>query len=205
MKMKNMLIGGMSLALVACISVGATLAALTANDQTVTNHFTFVDGGTSGKAIEVKLQEPKPVKTYQEVITGDPEKGWSYTNVVPGQTLKKNPQIDVKTSVPAYVYVRITNGENVSVVGLDKLTTEKGWTQVKGHAGTYWKAYNAGEAFGVYEDLFTEVKVEDVESVGTTDNPTEIGDITIEIAAIQQYGFADADAAYDSLEWYIAT
>ena len=33
MKMKNMLIGGMSLALVACISVGATLAALTANER----------------------------------------------------------------------------------------------------------------------------------------------------------------------------
>ena len=205
MKMKNMLIGGMSLALVACISVGATLAALTANDQTVTNHFTFVDGGTTGKAIEVKLQEPKPNQTYQEVIDGDIEEGWSYTNVVPGQTLEKNPQINVKTSVPAYVYVRITNGENVSVVGLDKLTTEKGWAKVDGKENVYWKAYEAGEDFNGFEDLFTEVKVADVESVGTAEHPTEIGDITIEIAAIQQYGFANADAAYNSLEWYSAT
>ena len=52
--------------------------------------------------------------------------------------------------------------------------------------------------------MFTEVEVAHV-NVGTTSNPTEIGDITIEIAAIQQYGFANADAAYDSLEWYPAT
>ena len=205
MKMKNMLIGGMSLALVACISVGATLAALVANDETVTNHFKFVDGGTPAKVIEVKLQEPKPDQTHKEVITGNVEKGWSYTNVVPGQTLKKNPQIDVKNSVPAYVYVRITNGENVSVVGLDKLTTEKGWTQVTGQKNVYWKAYEVNKDFDGFEDLFTEVKVADVESVGTTADPTKIGDITIEIAAIQQYGFASADAAYSSLKWYPAT
>ena len=203
MKMKNMLIGGMSLALVACISVGATLAALTANDQTVTNHFTFVDGGTSGKVIEVELKEDQPAKTGDETITANSDgHGWSYTDVLPGQTLKKNPQIDVQTNAPAYVYVRITEGKNVSVKDL-KLTAN-GWTQVTGHADTYWKAYDAGEKFGVDEDVFTEVEVADV-NVGTTSNPTEIGDITIEIAAIQQYGFANADAAYDSLEWYPAT
>ena len=202
MKMKNMLIGGMSLALVACISVGATLAALTANDQTVTNHFTFVPGGDSGKVIEVRLQEPQPEATGAESISGNAETGWSYTNVLPGQTLKKNPKIDVQTNAPAYVYVRITEGDNVSVKDL-KLTAN-GWTQVTDHADTYWKAYDAGEKFGVDEDVFTEVEVADV-NVGTTSNPTEIGDITIEIAAIQQYGFADADAAYNSLEWYTAT
>ena len=202
MKMKNMLIGGMSLALVACISVGATLAALTANDQTVTNKFTFVDGGTSGKVIEVKLQEPKPDATGTESISGDPETGWTYTNVLPGQELNKKPQIDVQTNAPAYVYVRITEGENVSVT--DSQLTANGWKQVTGHTDTYWKAYNAGEKFGTYEDLFTKVTVDDVD-VGTTSEPTLIGDITIEIAAIQQYGFADADAAYNSLEWYTAT
>ena len=44
MKMKNMLIGGMSLALVACISVGATLAYLTDTSDTVTNTFYGSDG-----------------------------------------------------------------------------------------------------------------------------------------------------------------
>ncbi len=202
MKMKNMLIGGMSLALVACISVGATLAALTANDQTVTNHFTFVPGGDSGKVIEVRLQEPQPKATGAESISGNEETGWSYTNVLPGQELNKNPQIDVQTNAPAYVYVRITEGENVSVK--DSQLTANGWKQVTGHNDTYWKAYNAGEKFGTYENLFTKVTVDDV-NVGTTSEPTLIGDITIEIAAIQQYGFEDADEAYDSLEWYIAT
>lgn len=203
MKMKNMLIGGMSLALVACISVGATLAALTANDQTVTNHFTFVDGGTTGKAIEVKLQEPQPTKIADELISGDVETGWSYTNVLPGQTLNKKPQIDVKTPVAAYVFVEINAGKNVTVKDL-QLNNGNGWTQMEEHSNTYYKVYPAYTIFDGYEDLFTQVDVANVPVV-TEGEPTTIGDISIRIAAIQQYGFEDADEAYNSLEWYTAT
>lgn len=203
MKMKNMLIGGMSLALVACISVGATLAALTANDQTVTNHFTFVPGGDGGKVIEVKLQEPEPIKTADESISGNIETGWSYTNVLPGQTLNKNPQIDVKTNTTAYVFVEINTGANVSVKDL-QLTSDKGWTQLAGHTNTYYKEYAAGTDFDGYENLFTQVDVADVPVV-TEGEPTAIGDISIRIAAIQKYGFDTPAEAYDELVWYNAT
>ena len=72
MKMKNMLIGGMSLALVACLSVGATLAYFTDSDEEVVNTFQFVtDGDGDGKYITVTLTEDDP----QETITNNPKYG----------------------------------------------------------------------------------------------------------------------------------
>ena len=97
MKMKNMLIGGMSLALVACISIGGTLAYLTSKTDTMTNEFKF--GGFT-----ITQTEEADTKA-----TSDGEGGYIYNNVVPGDVLKKDVKISLSstTNTNAYVYVAV--------------------------------------------------------------------------------------------------
>ena len=82
MKMKNMLIGGMSLALVACITIGGTLAYLSDKDGTLTNTFRFA------KNIVVDVYETQTGKG--EEGKGDKEGGFDYTNRVSGKVVEKN-------------------------------------------------------------------------------------------------------------------
>lgn len=193
MKMKNMLIGGMSLALVACISIGGTLAALTASDNGVKNTFTFVGGGEVDGAIKVTLTEtiPTEAKFEEEVITlRDDEngaKGLAYTNLVPGQQLHKQPKIGYNTKVAAYVFVKIENSEDVTV---DEIVS--GWEQVPGHEteNVYYKAVEKGN--GDLGAIFNTVTVTDNYKEG------ELDSLVIKVGAIQQAGFADAKDAYDN-------
>lgn len=94
MKMKNMLIGGMSLALVACISVGGTLAYLTSKTETMTNTFKFGNFTITQK---------------EDVEGASGVQGHTYQNVVPGDVLKKDVKISLSstTETDAYVYVAV--------------------------------------------------------------------------------------------------
>ena len=111
MKKRNLLVSLLSLALVAVIGVGATLAYLTDSTQTVSNKFTFDD-------IEITLKEDASVpdgQFYQikksedtnfgtAPITGA-EQGIDYIDVLPGATVEKKPYITVSASnAHAYVY-----------------------------------------------------------------------------------------------------
>lgn len=206
MKMKNMLIGGMSLALVACISVGATLAYFTASDDKVKNTFTFA--GADGKpALEVTLDETVPAAPggNATATSNATNNGYDYTNVVPGDTLKKEPDITVKGSIDSYVFVRITETGDVTV---DDATISTVWKPVSGAQNVYYydgqnaedgviaASETAVDLTGDGEKLFTQVKINSDADLANEN----AGDVTIEIAAIQANGdISGVEAAYGEL------
>lgn len=178
MKKKNLLMMALSLCLVAVVAVGGTLAYLSDSSDSVTNTFTF---GT----IEVTLSEDEPTATGNETITENANNGYSYANVVPGQTLNKAPKLTVTTTVDAYVFARVTVGDNME---LGSITD--GWTQVPGTTNVWYKEVAGQNNAQDLQTLFTQVTVGD-----SNDEP---GTIKIEVAAVQKYGFTDVKAAYDA-------
>lgn len=192
MKMKNFLMGGMALALVACVSIGGTLAYFTAKDDAVENTFSFAGGGT-GNAITVNLYEEQPTAVADESISGNAESGWSYSNVVPGQLLNKAPEVDVDTDVASYVFVRVTAG-NVTVKDLptneDASQSGAKWTKLTGVENVYYKTVDKSDTEQELGTLFTQVQVPEGNGTETL-NP-----VKIEVAAIQSNGFTDANDAY---------
>ena len=166
MKMKNMLIGGMSLVLVACISVGATLAYLTDKTDVVTNTFT----GSTG--IEMTLNEAPviPNKTtggYDET-TGPRVTKNNYKNVISNVANAKDPTVTL-TAVPnggVKVYAHIVG---VDTTEADKYTAtvniNSKWKKVEGTGVDGVYVYTDGESTNAavvsetkaLEDIFTQV------------------------------------------------
>lgn len=119
MKMKNMLIGGMSLALVACISIGATLAYLTDTTTKVKN--TFV----ADAAIDINLKEAEvdPETGLAKSPENRREEGNNYLSIYPDKVVDKDPTVTV-TSAPdggAYVYMSLkgVNEEQMTIQYMD--------------------------------------------------------------------------------------
>lgn len=215
MKKKNVMTGIISLSLVAVMAVGATLAYLTAKDAPVTNTFAF--GGDNGKsAITVELKETTPTATGDEKITGTEDTGFSYTNVVPGQTLNKEPKITANVTVDSYVFIKVTGlSKDVNLGGTtdqtDNQITQNGWTAVGSldtyGNGTYYKMANFDQTAetAVAQKPISEAKVFSKVTVNadlTKDNGDTFATnkIKIEVAAIQKVGFDDATAALAQIE-----
>lgn len=193
MKKKNFLTILLSLALVAVIGVGATLAYLTDNTQTVNNKFTFDD-------IEITLKENATVPAGQsylirenkdntvagtEAIEGS-DVGVVYSDILPGATVEKNPYITVSASnAHAYVYAYVTGvADPLSVVAWSE-----GWTEVETDlTGTLLRREVAKNAAGKY-DVFTQVQVA-TGAAGTED----LNDISIKAYA-HQADNTDVDTA----------
>lgn len=195
MKKKGLLITIVSLALVAVLAVGGTIAALTAEDEKVVNNFTFAAGLT------VTLTEAEPTKVADETITGNATKGYNYTNVVPGQTLNKEPKISATTTVPAYVFVKVSGFSEANNISCTTFNTTA-WTAMPtvdaNGNGVYYKAISADLTA---TPIFTGVTVRNFEiSEGGT---ATIGSVKIEVSMIQSAGFAtvaDALAAAPAFE-----
>lgn len=186
MKKKNVLTGIVSLSLVAVLAVGATLAYLTATDTPVTNTFAF------GSGMTVTVDEKQPTATGDETITANDKGGFDYSNVVPGQSLNKAPELATTTAVDSYVFVRVSGfGANIKCNGITE-----GWTKCAdvddNMNGTYYKTVDAADAAQDLGTIFTSVTVSSSLDGKTA---TTLNDITIQVAAIQQEGFADATAA----------
>ena len=193
MKKKNFLSILLSLALVAVIGVGATLAYLTDNTQTVNNKFTFDD-------IEITLKENASVPAEQsylirenkegtvactETIEGS-DVGVVYSDILPGATVEKNPYITVSESnAHAYVYAYVTG-----VAAPLSVTWSDGWTVVEdtGLAGTLLRREVAKNAAGKY-DVFTQVQV-----AATANGEETLNDISIKAYA-HQADNTDVDTA----------
>lgn len=189
MKKRNVMTMALSLAMVGVIAVGGTLAYLTAQDDAITNTFTFVTGDSGKDVINVDLTEEQPKAVANEkILNGDKESGWNYTDVTPGQDLNKAPVVTVDTKVNAYVFIRLTQG-NVTIKDLD--TTN--WIKLEGVSDVYYQEVAAnGNVKGT--SLFTKVtapNVADTEGV-------LLDDVVIEVAAIQAASFTDAKAAYEA-------
>lgn len=193
MKKKNILLAGISVALVAALSVGATLAYLTAkDDQNVTNTFAFASNIT----VDLKETTPAAAALGQATASGTNDTGFAYTNVVPGQTLPKNPYVTITSTVDTYLFIKVAGlSQYVSLTTASEITAN-GWTAVGtvdtyGN-GTYYKVMTANDTTA--QNIFSQVTISTTATAAqVTANP-----ITIGVSAIQKSGFADASTALAS-------
>lgn len=197
MKKKNVLTMAMSLALVGVIAVGGTMAYLSASDGAVQNTFTFVSSGDDGKAIKVELTEEKPTNLPAGVtVEGDKESGWSYKDVLPGQTLQKEPSIKVTAYTPTYVYIKIQEGN----VKYDTTTFDTDdWTALQNHDGVFYHEVKADEISATNTEfdlgaIFTQVKTPEEGPDVTL--KTKLDPITISVAAVSVGSYTSAADAY---------
>lgn len=188
MKMKNMLIGGMSLALVACISVGATLAYLTDTTGPVTNTFT----GSAG--ISMTLDEAKVDPATGKEIEGEGAERVqtnNYTDVIPGKDMDKDPTVHL-TQIPTGgvdLYVKVTGVDSDDYEA--NVTINSNWTKVgqfEGVDGLY--KYNSVVTNTGDYIVFDGVSF-DYDQEGTA--KPDINQIVVKAYAIQT-GVEDADA-----------
>lgn len=201
MKKKNVLMMALSLCLVAVIAVGGTLAYLTDSDGKVVNTFTFADG------LEVSLTEAVPTEGLDNASAtsrSDGQKGVMYGNVVIGQTLPKEPKIQLtQATVTTYVFAKIENKTNGMVtVG----TVDTGvWTDCGADDdGNKIYGREVVATNGVTNDTATAL-FSNVSITGEPAEGTSLGDIIIYVSAIQAEGFDDIHDALDSVtEWEAA-
>lgn len=211
MKKRNVMTMALSLAMVGVIGAGATLAYFADSDGAVTNSFTFAGGG-DGNAITVTLNEVVPAAPGGDASAASKMsgKGYDYTNVVPGDTLDKMPTVSVDSDIDCYVFLKVTENDDVKVKWLEENTA---WTEIEdadllpGESVYYYsgtKSQNgviaAGETVLISSDvteeaLFTEVEVQ---TTAEADSEGKLDDVTIKVAAIQATGFTSAQDAYDN-------
>ena len=143
------------LALVACMTAGATLAWLTAKTSSVTNTFTYGD-------INIELKE----------TTGESYK------MVPGNTIAKDPKVTVKANSEAcWLFVKVEKSDNFD----DFMTygIADGWTKLDGVDGVYYREVTSSTTDTVYDVLSgnsvtvkTTVTKEKFNSLTSTTMPT---------------------------------
>lgn len=189
MKKRNVMTMALSLAMVGVIGVGSTLAYLTATDSKVTNTFQFANG------LAVSLTEAVPTEGLGDAsaVAQSNGKGVAYTNVVNGQTLPKEPKIELtQYTVDTYVFAKIDNNTNNKVtVG----TINSAWTDC-GEDAEGNKIYGRLVDVDLTPDdqatpLFSNVTITSDDVAGLTD----LGEIVIYVSAIQASGFDDMEAA----------
>ena len=186
MKIKRILLSVLALALVAALSVGATLAFMSAEDTRVINNFSF-------GSISVQIAEEVPTDLPDDVEAVAAGKGVSYTKVTPGVQLPKQPAVSVKTDVKAYVFINVSGFDaNLKCDGINSTwTAVDGTTDTYGN-GTYYKVVEANNAMTFVDNAFESVTVSST-CTGSETLPT----VYIDVFAIQydNISFADACAA----------
>ena len=211
MKMKNLLIGGMSLALVACITIGGTLAYLSDKDGTLTNTFRFA------KNIVVDVYETQTGKDDQG--KGDANGGFDYANLVSGKVVEKNVKVDLETEAPTYLYGNIKAshaGDYDQSAGSGQMIISDATGATTGKKvilDNSWVAVVAGEnGYGLYRykdtlsadteeslPVFGHVKTPEVN--GTNKANYTLDNIVIDVFAMQSEGYnttvADQEAKYE--------
>ncbi len=168
------LVALLALVLVIGCSLGGSLAWLTAKTDPVTNTFTVGD-------INISLDES--TTDYK---------------IVPGVNIAKDPEVTVEANSEAcWLFVKIEESANWP----DDLTytIAKGWTELTGVAGVYYREVDAETAKAGYEYPVLEgdkVTVSDTltksELQQITTNPT----LTFTAYAVQREGVADAETAW---------
>ena len=97
---KKLLTAATSVALVAVVGVGATLAYFTDNDST-SNTVTMGH-------VDIDLTETTNASEGEEPTTIDPDTGMQFDNIMPGDVLSKIPRITVQPdSQNAYIRVKM--------------------------------------------------------------------------------------------------
>lgn len=195
MKKKNLLMMALSVCMVGVVAVGGTLAYLTDTDDQVKNTFTFAGN------IAVELTETAPDSDLGDASAkwDATQNGVQYTNVVKGQTLPKEPKIELtQYTVDTYVFAKIDNNTNGMITIGD---INDAWTFVEKDSDNNDIYYRLVDVSTTPDDqatpLFSTVAV-----VGEPTEGTDMGDITISVSAIQAEGFDDQNEALDAVtEW----
>lgn len=179
-------------ALIGAIGVGSTFAYLTSQTDAVTNTFSVGD-------VEISLDETDYDNPEGERVTEN-----EYGNLVPGQTVVKDPTVHVeKDSVESYVFMTVEGvhyDEEHQILYTDDLKTDKintAWTYVSETEGVLLFKHAPVPAATEEKDLeplFGKVTVkEEVEESG------ELTPIIVKAYAIQKYGFENAESAAEEL------
>ena len=124
MKKKNLITAAVSLALVAVVGVGATLAYFTDKTDTMTN--VFVSGKVDVTLIDEfnKTETPKGEYEFDE---NGVQTGILYTNVMPGDTLDKDLSLMVRdgsSNAHVGIVVTVDHSQNPSADEVYKLVDE---------------------------------------------------------------------------------
>lgn len=185
------------MALVVCISVGATIAYLTSQD-TVTNTFTVGQVG-------IELWETDVDEDDNEA-DNHPEKNLDKANkyhLLPGHEYVKDPTVYVdETSESCYLYVKVINDiadiEDKANTVEEQIEANE-WLPLQGVDNVYWKLYDKDEegakldhpVFGTFKIAGEGVKNSDIAAY---ENKT----ITVTAYAIQKDGFDDPVEAWEA-------
>lgn len=189
----------LALLLCAVLLVGATVAGtvayLTSEDE-VTNTFTV--GNVKIYLDETDVDESET--DVEEGVTGR-DKANDY-HLMPGQEYVKDPRVTVKAgSEPCYIFVRVVN-EITEIEDADATIAsqmEDNWTLVSDETNVYYykDVLSAGDTATVFEKfaVASDVTNEVLAAYGPDENNVA-KTIVVTAYAVQQQGFANANAAW---------
>ena len=200
MKLKQILAIVLSVALVACISVAATVAYLTDTEEVVN---TFTVG-----RVDIKLDEEWVDYNPDDAVTSQPTERVTENTykLYPGKTYEKDPTITVQEdSEDCWLFVKVENGLvkgdlNIEAATGDGYQTiadqmkENGWTLVKDTTDIYAyeeRSVSAGDKIVVFENFKIATHVDNGD-LSIYDN----ANITVTAYAIQAEGFDTAEDAW---------
>ncbi|MDD6142535.1 MAG: SipW-dependent-type signal peptide-containing protein [bacterium] len=210
-KLRKFLMLLASALLLVSVTVGATVAYLTAED-TVVNTFTV---GKVGLTLdETNVDKKDAAGNDNPDVARD--KANKY-HLLPGQSYDKDPIVHVTAnSENSFVFVKVVNGlkaiEAASVVGgyqnVEAQILANGWTKLDGVDNVYYRSYTKSETVTDYP-VFTKVQLKGEGLVNGTPGKDEISidayanaNITVTAYAIQAAGFnGDANAAWTAGAW----
>ena len=168
-----------SIALVAAVAVGGTLAYLTSTTDAVTNTFTIGN-------VAITLTEP----------AGESN---NYTfKMSPDADITKDPTVGVTAGSEAcYLFVKVEEGADLS----DYITYEiaEGWTPLTGVTGVYYREVD--QATATAGATYSVLKGDKVHALKTVTGIAAGADVTLKFTAyaIQADAFEDAAAAWAEL------
>lgn len=199
MNKKNILTAAVSLSLVACLSIGATLAYFTDKTETAQNVFT-----TGNVNITLIDETEGPQNGDQWVANENENNGITFSNVMPGDDLSKNVgvQIDERSS-NCYVALQVAVSSNKDV-DLHEIVD-----QIKAEAeANNWYVYATDNLLRCYyqkelvpmtenlgAELFSEIDIPDMWGNEYADATLNI---TVAAAAVQSANLEAPNAAMNS-------
>ena len=169
----------LAIVLVLGISIGGTVAWLTAVTDPVPNTFTVGN-------IEIDLDESDDLDL----------------TMVPGNTITKDPAVTVYGgSEECWLFVEIEKSANFDdFMTYEVIGGENGWTALEGHPGVYYRKVTASENNQVFGILTNDqVAVKSTVTKGDMDALTEetLPTLTFTAYAVQSAHFATAADAWD--------
>lgn len=186
-----------TLALVAAISIGGTLAYLTAKTDAVTNTFTV--GNVAITLDESKLENDGTLDTATRVQTN------SY-KMIPGNTVAKDPAVAVTAGSEAcWLFVKVE--ETTGLTNYLSYTVDTNWTALTGTPGVYYRSVNATDANnGVKYFVLKDNEVSILNTVtqemmnAITNKTTAQPELTFTAYAVQSANVATVAAAWDAVK-----